>query len=317
MRKTNKMMRSGTAIMVLAGLGLSSSIVATAASEPVEQAVKTVIKTVELQPEPQAPETLKPEIQKLADAAEGAPTPKPPVKSAATVKAEKPLSTTTVLATLSLRPATMDPAIEAEMNRRRFAVADGTLPVTAISEWPGMRSGHIEVDVTPQGAGQATVRDIEGIAIEGVDKTEILASLNPLLNLCSTHSKISITSDYYRMAAGIPEIEYQATCKPKPKTNQPSNLTVDEEIAILLADNDIPMSTRKARARGMKAGSMFRKYKAETPNPTRQQDYDFCIYSFRVLNEGFRYENMPKQTDAEIEANCEEIVTRDFGPRPE
>lgn len=317
MRKTNKMMRSGTAIMVLAGLGLSSSIVATAASEPVEQAVKTVIKTVELQPEPQAPETLKPEIQKLADAAEGAPTPKPPVKSAATVKAEKPLSTTTVLATLSLRPATMDPAIEAEMNRRRFAVADGTLPVTAISEWPGMRSGHIEVDVTPQGAGQATVRDIEGIAIEGVDKTEILASLNPLLNLCSTHSKISITSDYYRMAAGIPEIEYQATCKPKPKTNQPSNLTVDEEIAILLADNDIPMSTRKARARGMKAGSMFRKYKAETPNPTRQQDYDFCIFSFGVLNEGFRYENMAKQADAEIEANCEEIVTRDFGPRPE
>ena len=69
MRKTNKMMRSGTAMMVLAGLGLSSSIVATAASEPVEQAVKTALKTVDIQAKPQAPETPTPEIQKLADAA--------------------------------------------------------------------------------------------------------------------------------------------------------------------------------------------------------------------------------------------------------
>ena len=266
MRKTNKMMRSGTAMIVLAGLGLSSSIVATAASEA--------------------------------------------------VKAEKPQSdSAAILATLSLIPVTMDPTIETEMNRRIRGVLDGTLPGTAVSEWPGLQSGHIEVDVTTQGAGQATVRDTEGNAIEGVDKSEVLASLNPLLNLCSTHSKISSTSDYFIMTAGVPEIEYQATCTPKPKANQPSKLTVDEEIAIILADNDIPMSTRKAMARGMKAGTMARKYIAETPNPTRQQAYDYCIFSFGVLNEGFRYENMAKQADDEIAENCEESVTRDFGPR--
>ena len=48
MRQTNKYMRGGTAIIIAAGLGLSSTALSSDANTPVKEVVKTVLDKVEL-----------------------------------------------------------------------------------------------------------------------------------------------------------------------------------------------------------------------------------------------------------------------------
>ncbi|MDA8708331.1 hypothetical protein N9M10_03060, partial [Hellea sp.] len=48
MRQTNKYMRGGTAIIIAAGLGLSSTALSSDTNTPVNEVVKTVLDKVEL-----------------------------------------------------------------------------------------------------------------------------------------------------------------------------------------------------------------------------------------------------------------------------
>lgn len=85
---------------------------------------------------------------------------------------------------------------------------------------------------------------------------------------CIAYGQSNTDADYYEYTDTISGLSYDLTCTPKLKLSQ-AGLTVDEQIAALMADEDIALETRKARAVGMKAGEMIAKFRASNPNPTR------------------------------------------------
>ena len=60
MRQTNKYMRGGTAMIIAAGLGLSSTAFSTDTSEPIKEAMKTVLEKVEVPATPKLEATPNP-----------------------------------------------------------------------------------------------------------------------------------------------------------------------------------------------------------------------------------------------------------------
>jgi len=325
MRQTNRYMQGGTVMIIAAGLGLSSTALSTEASAPVKEAVATVSEKVEVPATPelevapkQLPET---EIQAAPIALKKfAEAPKPKSET------QKPRNTSSfyaskddpkVIASLFLAPKTLDAAIEKEMNRRRFAVAAGELPMTVISEWPGMRSNHVSVSLTTDGVYDAKIYNVDGVELPLETQNEKLASLKLTMDNCIAHGQSITGVNYYEYTDAITSLVYNATCTSKPNPTRNIDLSVDEEIALLMADTDVDIKTRKARARGMKAGSLIREYKTKFPNPTREQDYEECLSSMSLLNEDYRYHNSRKQTEAEIVKVCDDIDVRDFGPKSE
>ncbi|MDB2438432.1 hypothetical protein N9W89_06920 [Hellea sp.] len=325
MRQTNKYMRGGTAIIIAAGLGLSSTALSSDANTPVKEVVNTVLDKVELPALPEleiAPKPL-PELEtqtapiapkKIAEAPEPrAETQKPRNTSSFYASKDDPK----VIASLFLAPKTLDAAIEKEMNRRRFAVAAGEMPKTAISEWPGMRSNHVSVSLTTDGVHDAKIYNVDGVELPLETQNEKLASLKLTMDNCIAHGQSITSADYFEYTDPISSLVYNVTCKPNHNPTRNIDLSVDEEIALLMADTDVDIKTRKARARGMKAGSLIREYKTKFPNPTREQNYEECLSSMTLLNEGYRYHNSRKQTEAEIVKFCDDIDVRDFGPKSE
>ena len=62
---------------------------------------------------------------------------------------------------------------------------------------------------------------------------------------------------------------------------------------------------------------MMAEFKTKHPNPTRQQLYERCLNALSFLNEGYRYHNTPKSTQASIIEQCDKSDVRKFGPREE
>jgi len=220
-----------------------------------------------------------------------------------------------VIAVLHLSPDGLLPEIEAEMNRRRFAVAEGDLPVTAITEWPGMKSQRALIKLMDDGQTEAIIYDDEGFELGAAEKAVKLASFAPLIDLCRAHAGGNTGEDYYKMPAGSTGLIYNANCKPKVKPA--GNVDIDAKIAALMADEDIDIETRKAKALGMKLGYMLAEFKRKNPNPTRQEEYDNCIYIAQNTWTIYRNDTDQPVVQQEMRDFCEEDLARKRGPRPE
>ena len=232
-----------------------------------------------------------------------------------TVGASEPESIP-ALATLKLNPETLDPEIEKEVNRRRFAVADGSMPITAITEWAGMHSNRVSMTITENGPREVVMYDVKGTEITGADKEVALASLSSIFELCASHAQSSTTPDYYKMPSGSTGRVYNAECTPTVKKNI-AELTADEKISIIMADEDLDYETRQAKALGVKIRQLVAEFKATTPNPTRAQYYDRCIYESDILNEDYRVDSVPKRSKSDLQSTCEQRTQRKYGAASE
>ena len=307
MRNTNKYMQCGTVMIIAAGLGLSSTAFSSDTNKPVVAATQTGFETID------APALPKEETQgtiKLSEAATAKSTPpqshKPSsVLSSVLVSSDDPA----VIATLKLSPKAMDPEIEKELNKRRYAVVAGELPATAITEWVGIRSNILSISLTANGLHDAKLYDVQGKELPHAEKEVRLASLKPTIDNCIAQGQSSTGADYYEYTDIISGLSYNVTCEPKPKTHQ-GELNVDEKIALLMADEDIDFETRQARAVGMKARDMVAKFHASNPNPTRAEYYTECVNHNNVVRSIYRDDVYTPAGQAEIATDCEAQTSR-------
>jgi len=234
-----------------------------------------------------------------------------------TVIAAEETALDTSIATLQMMPATMDADIEAEINRLRAGVVDGSLPATAITKWKGINSNIIRMELTENGPRDVVVYDVHGEDLTGSEKDAVLASVAPLFELCTSYAKAgSSTPDYYNMPSGSTGLSYNVTCMPK-AGNAASDPNSEANIKAVLADEDLSLDTRQFRALGMKIRQLAAEFKAETPNPTRSQYLDRCLYDRGVLKSGYKPDNAPHFTAADDAAFCETLTAKRFGARAE
>ncbi len=229
----------------------------------------------------------------------------------ATVEATGP-----VIAKLILSPTVMDEEIEKELNRRRKAVVDGELPATAITNWTGLNSNIVKMQLTEDGLKSAVIYDVNGEELGAAERKVMLASLEPLIDLCASHAKTQTNPDYYNMPAGSTGVIYSASCHPELKTGE-DELTADEKIAIIMADEDIDLETRQARSVGIKARDLIAKFQAANPNPTWQEAYDECIYQRQQIWSIYRTDVDTPAVKQEMAEVCEGYITKSHGARPE
>ncbi|MDB2438431.1 hypothetical protein N9W89_06915 [Hellea sp.] len=306
MRQTNKYMRGGTAIIIAAGLGLSSTALSSDTNTPVKEAAKTVFQQADALTLP------KEDAQPFVKFAEAADLETPPARASKLASAFASSDDPAVIASLKLSPLAMNPEIEKEMNRRRFAVVAGELPETAITDWAGMRSNLVSVSLTHNGVHDAKLYDVQGAELAHAQKDARLASLKPILDNCIAQGQSTTGADYYEYSDPVTSLSYNVTCTPKPKTGQ-SELNVDEKIALLMADEDISFETRQARAVGMKARDMIAKFSASNPNPTRGEYYSECVKQNNVIRSIYRDDIDTPTGQAEIATDCEKQTSGKYG----
>ena len=87
---------------------------------------------------------------------------------------------------------------------------------------------------------------------------------------------------------------------------------MDEQIAALMADEDIALETRKAKAVGIKAGEMIAKFRASNPNPTRGEYYNECVNQSNVIRPICRDDIDTPTGQAEIASDCETQTSRKY-----
>jgi len=222
-----------------------------------------------------------------------------------------------IIAELRLLPDNMDADIEAELNKRRNDMAEGRMTPKELGEWSGLRSQMVTMKLTESGPLDVTIYDVQGYEISGPAKQTALASLMPIYDKCAAHAKTGgTTPDLYNMAAGSTGRVYSASCKPIPK-EKVAELTADEKIAIIMADEDIDYERRQARALGVKIRQLHDEFTKTTPYPTRVQFYDHCIYKSNILNEDYRIDSVPKKSKENIEAYCQTRTEQKYGPLSE
>ncbi len=242
-----------------------------------------------------------------------------PIISSVTAAADEARSRKTAagdIAALRLMPAIMDPDIETEINRLRAAVVDGSLPTSAIRDWKGLNSNVVRLKLTENGPRDVVIYNVDGDELLGADKEIALARIAPLLELCAAHASTSTAPDYYKMPAGSTGLVYNAQCSPYVKKGE-AELTADERIAGIMADEDLDYETRQAKALGVKIRAMIAEFRASTPNPTRTQYYDRCVYENDILNESYRLDSVAKRSQVELKATCESRTQGKYGARPE
>jgi len=302
MRKTNKMMRSGTAMMVLAGLGLSSSIVATAASKPVEQAVKTVIKTIEVQPKTQALER-----QKLADAAE------------ATV----PTAATTAVRATDLKPMRlrMNPRFTPEqiekIQTQREAYASKKADKNALKALDGTFArrnflNRLQVTISDDGTGLVEISKGQGgwpgypITNTGWIKRPLSVhmqkGLKDIMEKCASASgPVYFNADMLEGDGDIGKGTFEVECLLGLEVNRSYISDLDLAYAYLASD-ELPLEKRQGNFQWKYAFATFQAYVKNNPNTTIARDREVCTEIYNTLKRDYGFtENHKSRSDHHLQ----------------
>ena len=281
MRKTNKMMRSGTAMIVLAGLGLSSSIIATAASEPVEQAVKTVLKKVDIQPELQAPETPTAEIQKLADAAEGAPTP-----ATTSVRASdlKPMR-------LRMHPRFSTEQLE-KIQKQREAYVSNKADKNALKALDGTFArgnflNRFQVTISDDGTGLVEISKGQGgwpghpitnpAWMDRPLSLQMQKGLKDIMKKCiSASGPVYFNAEFTEGDGDIGKGTFEVECVPGSDVNR-SQVTDTNLAHAYLASDELPLEQRQDYFQWKIGFAKMKEYVVNNPDATLDDDRKACV----------------------------------------
>jgi len=313
MRKTNKMMRSGTAMMVLAGLGLSSSVVATAASEPVEQAVKTVLKTVDIQPVPQTPETPTPEIQKLADAEEATLTVAPTTSRVSNLKPMR----------LRMTPRFTPKQLET-IERQRQTVASDKADKNALKALEGTFArqnflNRFQVTISDDGTGLVEISKGQGgwpgypITNTGWHKRPLSAhmqkGLKDIMKKCTSASgPIYFNADMLEGDGDIGKGTFEVECLPGSEVNR-SNISDLDLAYAYLASDEIPLEKRQGNFQWKYAFATFQAYVKNNPKTTIARDREVCTEIYTTLKRDYGFTERHKSSADHQLQSC---ATKDY-----
>lgn len=294
MRQTNKYMLSGTVMIIAAGLGLSSTALSTEASEPIKDAVKTVLESVEVPslPSPEAtqkqlpkdetqiiPKALPQTQQKLAEA----PSTQPVVQSAA-VTGLRPMR-------LRFTPRfTTEQLEKIEAQRQAYAAAkDDKLLKAALDDTLKKRSykNRFQVTIDDFGVGGMKISLGQGgwPAYSKTNKgwlnrnlsADMQGGLKDIIKRCASElGPVYYYSDITEGDADIGKGTFEVECTPGSEDIHKNTSRTDLAYAYLNSE-DLPLDRRQNDFQWMIGFAMMYEYVKNTPNATLADDRAACI----------------------------------------
>ena len=300
MRKTNKMMRSGTAMMVLAGLGLSSSIVATAASEPVEQAVKTVLNAVEVQ----QPDAQTPKVKKLADAANSAPT--PAITRATSLK---PMLIYMGLVATAQNVDDVDKHREAAVGGNKNAIKQ-----IKDSLSKSFYKNRFQLEISDNGIANLKVYEAELDWLDGGRRhqtwterpfsADMQRGLKDIMNRCAAESgPVYFNANMLEGDGDIGKGQFEVTCVPGIEVVR-NQLTAVDMAHAYLASDDLPLDKRQDYFPMRMSFALMEDYVTNTPHATFADDRTACVNLNTDLRDKHSFTERDREVATQLLSKC-------------
>jgi len=294
MRQTNKYMRGGTAIIIAAGLGLSSTALSSDTSAPVKEAVKTVLDKVELPDLPELEAVPKPlpelEIQtaptepkKFAEAPEDTTSVHPAAHSAAV----------TNLAPMRLRfnpRFTTEQLEKIQTQREAYAASDNDkILKTAMDDtfFKAAYKNRFELTIDDIGVGQLKISlghggwpgypAINTGWLKRDLSADMLKGLKDIIKRCSSESgPVYFSADITDGDADIGKGTFEVECVSGTQHVLENISRTDLAYAYVESD-DLPLEQRQNSFQWMIGFAMMDEYVKNTPNATLADDHAACI----------------------------------------
>ena len=290
MRRTNKYMLGGTAMIIAAGLSLSSTSLASETSEPIKDAVKTVLDkaqvpaapNLEMTPRswPEAPAQAQPQApKKLAEA----PSLKPAAQSAAV----------TGLAPMRLRfhpRFTAEQLDKIQKQREAYAASeDDEILKTAMNDtfFRASFKNRFELTIDDFGVGNMEISLGQGgwpgypLANTKWLKRDLSPDMKRglihIIERCSSESgPVYFNADVTDGDADLGKGTYEVGCVPGTKQVLENTSLMDLAYAYLNS-TDLPVKTRQDNFQWKIRFAMMEEYVKNTPNATFEDDRAACV----------------------------------------
>jgi len=316
MRQTNKYMRGGTVMIIAAGLGLSSTAFSKDSSEPLKEAVKTVLETVEAPLVPDAHSTPKP-------------MPQTPKKLAEALKAEAPATVRALsisTATSNLKPmrlrlnqvVSLDEIKRVEKFRQAWIDGDSDADrhlklVAPDKEYKRMfqvsisDAGIASLTVSESGSGWPDpLRSNKRVWDTRELSTEMRRSLKGIFDTCASYSApIYFEGNMFEGDADLAKGTFEVQCLPGREAVR--NRVTDIELAhVYLKSEGLPLEKRQDYFQWKIGFAMMDEYVKNNPNATFQQDRAACVRMNTERKEKHAFTEAHKKAADHFLAKCDE-----------
>ena len=283
MRQTNKYMQGGTVMIVAAGLGLSSTAFSSEkTSEPIKEAVTTVLEKVDIPPIPNLdvpPKALPEDPQKLAEAPKSQ-----PIVQSAEITGMPPMR-------LRFTPQfTTEQLEKIEAQRQAYAAAQDDKVLKAALDDTFKRTSYknrFQLIIDDFGVGRMDISLGQG-AWPGYPKintgwlkrdlsADMQRGLKDIIKRCASElGPVYYYSDITDGDADIGKGTFQVECIPGSETTLKNISSTDLAYAYLNSE-DLPLERRQNNFQWMIGFAMMNEYVENTPNATLADDRAACV----------------------------------------
>lgn len=307
MRQTNKYMLGGTVIIIAAGLGLSSTALTSETSEPIKEAVKTVLEKVEAPAltEVNSVPTLMPEAPKrFAEA----PSTQPTVQSAAVTRLT-PMQ-------LRMKPE-FTPAQIAKIETQRQAYTSGdesSIDDLNKSMANINHNNRFQVTISENGDGLVEVSKGRG-GWPGFPKSntdwgtrtlsvDMQRGLDAVMKRCAVSDRpIHFMATLNDGDGDIGKGDFEVGCVPGTQS-QRAQLTYVDYAQAYLESNDLPQERRQNLANLTANFGMLSEYVLTTPNATITQDRIECVKIHEKTKKEYGFTQSLRESSDRFLAKC-------------
>ena len=283
MRQTNKYMQGGTVMIVAAGLGLSSTAFSSEkTSEPIKEAVTTVLEKVDIPPIPNLgvpPKALPEDPQKLAEAPKSQ-----PIVQSAEITGMPPMR-------LRFTPQfTTEQLEKIEAQRQAYAAAQDDKVLKAALDDTFKRTSYknrFQLIIDDFGVGRMDISLGQG-AWPGYPKintgwlkrdlsADMQRGLKDIIKRCASElGPVYYYSDITDGDADIGKGTFEVECTPGSETTLKNTSRTDLAYAYLNSE-DLPLDRRQNNFQWMIGFAMMHEYVENTPNATLADDRAACV----------------------------------------
>ena len=283
MRQTNKYMQGGTVMIVAAGLGLSSTAFSSEkTSEPIKEAVTTVLEKVDIPPIPNLgvpPKALPEDPQKLAEAPKSQ-----PIVQSAEITGMPPMR-------LRFTPQfTTEQLEKIEAQRQAYAAAQDDKVLKAALDDTFKRTSYknrFQLIIDDFGVGRMDISLGQG-GWPGYPKintgwlkrdlsADMQRGLRDIIKRCASElGPVYYYSDITDGDADIGKGTFEVECIPGSETTLKNISSTDLAYAYLNSE-DLPLERRQNNFQWMIGFAMMNEYVENTPNATLADDRAACV----------------------------------------
>ena len=283
MRQTNKYMQGGTVMIIAAGLGLSSTAFSSQkTSEPIKEAVTTVLEKVDIPPIPNLgvpPKALPEDPQKLAEAPKSQ-----PIVQSAEITGMPPMR-------LRFTPQfTTEQLEKIEAQRQAYAAAQDDKVLKAALDDTFKRTSYknrFQLIIDDFGVGRMDISLGQG-GWPGYPKintgwlkrdlsADMQRGLRDIIKRCASElGPVYYYSDITDGDADIGKGTFEVECIPGSETTLKNISSTDLAYAYLNSE-DLPLERRQNNFQWMIGFAMMNEYVENTPNATLADDRAACV----------------------------------------